>query len=188
VETRGTLQPNLGRCPCSICASPVDVSGCPCRRNGGHIMRFPRMTTQRWMAVTAATAVALWLGTTAFRVKNDRGSQWISHLWERYGSLQPGSIYNSQHEAPFWPRYWRRLLGQPWPGTYACDPSAESSGRYGRLVVTIAAPSLRNEVRPIKGRLPKSHQGNRAAYEYSRSYIPKHWKKDADGQWVNDYK
>jgi hypothetical protein len=148
-------------------------------------MRFPRMTTQRLMAVTAATAVALWLGIAALRVHNDSESKWIYHLWERFGSIQPGSVYNSQHRAPFWPRYWRRLLGQPWPGTYSCDPSTESPGWNGRLAVTVTYSE--DEPRPTNGRLPDSHHYNLASREYNNKYLPMHWKKDADGQWVSDY-
>jgi hypothetical protein len=149
-------------------------------------MPFARMTTRQWMAVTAATAVALWLGIAGYRVKND--SEWIFHLWERFGSIQPGSLYNSQHPAPFWPRYWRKLVGQPWPGSYACDPSTESSGWNGRLAVTLTVPYSALDERPVRGRLSDSHYANRASHEYSKKYLPRHWKKDTNGQWTNDYK
>ena len=154
-------------------------------------MRFPRMTTQRWMAVTAIIAIVLWLSITAYRVKHDTQTAWIFHFWERYGSITPGSIYNSQHPAPFWPRYWRRLVGQPWPGTYACDPSTEASSKWGRSAVTVTAPlpeSGRQPLRSPVARLPASHHGNRALSVYFKEYLPRHWKKDADGDWVSSYK
>jgi hypothetical protein len=153
-----------------------------------HIMRFPRMTTRRWMAVTAATSIALWLVIAAHRVKNDSESKWIFHLWERYGSIQPGSVYGSQHRAPFWPRYWRRLFGQPWPGNYACDPRTEYNGRWARIVVTVAASTSEVEEGPIRGRPPDSYYANRASHEYSKKYLPQHWIKGANGEWGNDYK
>ena len=117
-------------------------------------MRSPRMTTRRWMVVTAAISIALWLGLTADRVIGDRQSQRLSHLWERRGTFEPGSVYSSGHPAPFWPRYWRRLFGQPWPGTYVCDPNLEGESKFGRLVATSEkfAPIAFGPVRRVERR------------------------------------
>jgi hypothetical protein len=135
------------------------------------------------MAVIVALSIAFWLSVTAYRVVSDRQSQRICHLWERHAIFGPGSVYNSGHPAPFWPRYWRRLFGQPWLGTYACDPSAESYSRFGRLAATVSAPSLGDDLTPVHGRIPENHSGNRLIAEYYSKYVPQHWKKDADGIW-----
>src|SRR5262245_36631105 len=74
------------------------------------IIKPPRMTVRRWMVLLIVVAIVLWLVTTADRVRTDHSSRWLYHLWERKGSLEPGSKYHSQHQAPFWARYWRRLL------------------------------------------------------------------------------
>jgi hypothetical protein len=148
-------------------------------------MEYPRMTTRRWMSVIFALSIALWLGATAIHVINDRQGQRLEHLWERHHSPEPGSVYNSGHPAPFWPRYWRRVFGQPWPGTYTSDPSVETESRYGRLVVTIAAPLLGDTPVPVGNLIPKSHPAIQLISEYNDKYLPRHWKKDADGLWFH---
>ncbi len=65
-------------------------------------MRLPRMTTRRWMLVIALFALSLWLGLAAYRVGTDPRGKWIYHLWERHGSIEPGSIFNTQHSVPIW--------------------------------------------------------------------------------------
>ena len=44
--------------------------------------------------------------------------------------------------APFWPRYWRAILGRPWPGTYHCEcldaGTSRSAADEYRLVFTTA--------------------------------------------------
>jgi hypothetical protein len=147
---------------------------------------FPRMTTRRWLAITAIVAIGLWLGVTAKAVINDHQSERLYHLWERFECLEPGSIYNSGHKAPFWPRYWRRLLGRPWPGTYVCDHSGDPNRRVGRLVVSVSEPSytfMGDLLRSGKP-LPPNYHGNQAYFEYYQEYVPRHWKKDADGIWT----
>jgi hypothetical protein len=140
------------------------------------------MTTRRWMAVIAANSIALWLGITADRVNHDyRKSGRVYHLWERRGVFEPGSLFNSQHPAPFWPRYWRRLFGQTWPGSYACDQCIETHNRYGRLALTIAIPLDNPNLKVLS---PDAHHANRALSQYYKEYVPRHWNKHADGEWL----
>jgi hypothetical protein len=101
-------------------------------------VKLPRMTTRRWMFAIAFFALSLWLGLVAYRVGTGPGGKWVFHLWERHGFIEPGSVFNSQHSVPFWPRYWRALLGQPWPGSYVCDEACTKTWeRVGRIVVTV---------------------------------------------------
>jgi hypothetical protein len=113
-------------------------------------MRLPRMTTRRWMSVIAFFALSLWLGLVASRVGTDPRGKWVFHLWERHGSIEPGSVFNSQHPVPFWPRYWRALLGQPWPDSYVCDEGCTRTwDRVGRIVVTVSYdPKARTKTTP----------------------------------------
>ena len=62
-------------------------------------------------------------------------------------------------------------------GNYACDPSAESYSRYGRLAVTVPAPSLGDDLTPVGRRIPDNYSGNRLISEYYSKYVPRHWKK-----------
>jgi hypothetical protein len=77
-----------------------------------------RLSLRRMMALVALAAVATWLGGAAVRVMDDRRYGSILHHRHRPGECCGFVLFEP---APFWPRYWRRLLGQPWPGSYACD-------------------------------------------------------------------
>jgi hypothetical protein len=97
-----------------------------------------RFTVRRMMAAVAVSGLAFYLLLTALRVHTDVRSSWLYHLWERHAIEGYETVFNAQHPAPFWPRYWWKLLGQPWPGTYVCDEScARSWEKVGRVVFTV---------------------------------------------------
>lgn len=85
-------------------------------------MHPSRTSIRRLMMIVAVASVLLWMGSTAYYVGYDRGCHWIIHDWERRDS--PG-ITTTPCVAPFWPQYWRRLLGRPWPGTFRCECANE---------------------------------------------------------------
>ena len=74
------------------------------------------------MVVVAGTAVGMWTIAVVYRVQDDAHSKCIYHLWVRKDSTEElhRSMRGTVCSAPFWPRYWRTLLGQPWPGSYKC--------------------------------------------------------------------
>lgn len=84
-------------------------------------MRLPRVrfTVRRLMVAVAVVGVAAWLTITAVRVANDPNGGGMRHLRMRIDTRE---LVTQGHpvEGAFWPRYWRRLLGQPWPGSYVC--------------------------------------------------------------------
>lgn len=108
-------------------------------------MKLPRVrfTVLRLMAVVASAALVLWLAVTAARVCDDRESSNLYHYWHRYGDHRISSSIEAMcnEPAPFWPRYWRRLLGFPWPGSYDCT-YAPFEDLKGGLAITIASPDL----------------------------------------------
>ena len=64
------------------------------------------------------------------------------HTWERHGVEGYHESRITKHPTPFWPRYWRGLLGLPWPGTFTCaDQCDESLNRVRRIAVTITGPA-----------------------------------------------
>jgi hypothetical protein len=95
-------------------------------------MKLPRVrfTVRRMMVFVAFVGVAAWLTITAVRVVNDPGGDGMSHLRMRVDTRE---LVTQSHpvEGLFWPRYWRRLLGQPWPGTYVCPPACRA--RFERM-------------------------------------------------------
>lgn len=86
-------------------------------------MRLPRMTTRRLMIMVAVVAVSLQMAITAFHVGYDPACRWILHIWERKDGPEVVSrpTTTTPCVAPFWPQYWRRLLGRHWPGTFRCE-------------------------------------------------------------------
>jgi hypothetical protein len=80
------------------------------------------------MIVVAVLAVAAWLSATAVLVARDPNAEQMSHLRKRRDT---GDLVVQTHSitGTFWPRYWRRLLGRPWPGSYVCPSCRE---RYER--------------------------------------------------------
>jgi hypothetical protein len=93
-------------------------------------MRWPRVRfTIRWlMLLVAAVGMAVWLVITAVRVALDPRANQLSHL--RLGRDTTELVVHTHPIAGvFWPRYWRRLLGQTWPGSFVCPSCLE---RYER--------------------------------------------------------
>lgn len=90
-------------------------------------MRLTRMTTRRLMIAVAAVAVLLHMGITAIHVESRPEYRWVAHIWEckNQVSIGPQRVAFTECRAPFWPKYWRRLLGRPWPGTFQCECHAE---------------------------------------------------------------
>lgn len=113
-------------------------------------MRFRRVTTRAVMGGVAFAAVVSWLAITARRVSLEPGDS----LWHAWLRRSTGAIMVHGHGEPrtFWPRYWRALLGRPWPGDYPCqcrrapDPdlmelaSAAESGPLLRLEERLSVP------------------------------------------------
>jgi len=102
-------------------------------------MRAPRMTIRRSMLLMVGVAVALRASTLAYRVIGDGSDRHVYHLWvqddppldDRYVSM-----FGTQCYAPFWPRYWRALLGQCWSGTFKCpcyDPNFAKKEGYAEF-------------------------------------------------------
>jgi hypothetical protein len=79
------------------------------------------------MIVVAVVSVLLHTALTAFHVGYDLECRWVSHVWERTDDPGDGDRRTTTTVcvAPFWPQYWRRLLGRPWPGAFRCECSKE---------------------------------------------------------------
>jgi hypothetical protein len=132
-------------------------------------MQARRMTTRRWMIVVSVVATSMWLGVITSRVRNDPRGQGLYHLWERHGSEEYHSVFNSQHPSPFWPRYWRTMLGRPWPGSYVCDEGCTKTwDRVGRIVVTVPYNPMASTKTTPDGRIDPSDPIAVADSKYNR--------------------
>jgi hypothetical protein len=113
-------------------------------------MRIPRVrfSMKGLMGAVAALGLAVWLIDAAVRVRADGRNNWLYHYEAASPDGPPDgpSWVGQGHVAPFWPRYWRELLGRPWPGSYSCPCGFEP--RPGSLAVSFVAPKFR---RPKRG-------------------------------------
>jgi hypothetical protein len=78
------------------------------------------------MIGVAVVAVASRIAATAYHVDHDPECRWLVHEWKRTDlpdlDQKPTTTVCVP---PFWPQFWRKLLYQPWPGTYLCDETRE---------------------------------------------------------------
>src|SRR5262245_48582052 len=123
-------------------------------------MTFPRvrLTVRMMVVIVAAAGVASWLSATAVGVARDpRGGQ-MSHLRE---CPDTGETFIQAHTitGDFWPRYWRRLAGRPWPGSFGCPGCRERFERLvGRRLVDIASSDDGMRMRQAMARLDGERQ------------------------------
>jgi hypothetical protein len=83
-------------------------------------MRMPKTTIRRLMVIVLLIGIGTWAGVAAERT---RSNQLRSHLhYNNEGAPNAPLTDFSQTRAwvPFWPVYWRTLLGLPWDWHYDC--------------------------------------------------------------------
>jgi hypothetical protein len=101
-------------------------------------LHWIRFTVRRMMALTSVAGLGLWIGLACYRELVEQDRSWLYHV----AVNDQGASLAYQHAVPFWPRYWRRLIGRPWPGTYVCP--ARCGERFDPSAVpylTVAVPS-----------------------------------------------
>jgi hypothetical protein len=115
----------------------------------------------RWLMIAVAIAgLVSWSIRVVAEVASDPNADAIFCV---YQSPVTGKVkYLTQcNPGTFWPRYIRRLLGQPWPGDYRCPcgdgPNALTRGGY-RLIRTFDRTEAANAYGAWleAGRLPRS--------------------------------
>jgi hypothetical protein len=93
------------------------------------MMRRRTMTVGRMMTWIIAAALVLWVARPAVSILLVDGVGSHSHprlplVWTaEQGRPMCGLLGRAPdyaHPDPFWPHYWRSLVGQPWPGGYEC--------------------------------------------------------------------
>ena len=85
-----------------------------------------RITIRSMMIAVALLGVAAWLATGAVLIARDPTVFTMSHFRVRVDTGQT-IRYIHPITGVFWPRYWRRLAGRPWPGNYFCPPSCREN-------------------------------------------------------------
>ena len=83
-------------------------------------MQIPKTTIRRLMVLVLVIGMATWAGLAAERTRSNKSR---SHVhFNNEGELNAPLRDFSQTRAwvPFWPVYWRTLLGLPWDWHYDC--------------------------------------------------------------------
>ena len=83
-----------------------------------YIMQRPRVTLRALMVVVLAIGIIFHLVLTAYRVHGVR--EYHLHTYVAIHNGYPLMISDSGAKTPFWPRYWRCLLGRPWRRQALC--------------------------------------------------------------------
>ncbi len=83
-------------------------------------MHLPRMTTRGLMVFVILVGLALHFAMSARRVYATK--EYHFHTWVFLSGNKPFATISSANQPPFWPRYWRCILGLPWRGRALCQP------------------------------------------------------------------
>jgi hypothetical protein len=95
-----------------------DVSGAS-RSNS---MRMPRTTIRRLMAIMLFIATGTWAGVVAERTRSNKARHHTHFHPNGVPHDLNGEFGMTPKWVPFWPVYWRTLLGLPWDWRYDCVP------------------------------------------------------------------
>ncbi len=126
-------------------------------------MRLPRLrfTIRAVIIVVAIAAVAAWLLVTADRVRRDPHAEEMSHLRLCRDTAEV-VVHTHPIQGVFWPRYWRRLLGQPWPGSFLCPSCRERFERSEkRKLIDLASSDDGQKMMDAMAAIQKERQETR---------------------------
>jgi hypothetical protein len=85
-------------------------------------MRLPKVTIRSLMALVVVVAIGLWAGLRAREVYLD--NDYHLHVYVHWINGEPGMTWDGAASPPFWPRYWRHLVGLPWKAQPVCGKGA----------------------------------------------------------------
>lgn len=103
-------------------------------------MRRPRITVGGLMGIILGFGIALHIALTTVRVV--AAKEYHFHTWVTVQGDKAFNTLAAAERPPFWPRYWRGLLGLPWKSQPLCR---EVKGRLLDLC-EFAHPEIRTTV------------------------------------------
>jgi hypothetical protein len=127
-------------------------------------MRFPRFRIRTLMIAVAGAGLVFWLILAADQIRREPNASTLCHLGR---FLDNGESFTYGHASSrwiFWSKYWRKVLGQPWPGSFACPCKAELEKTFGRgrKVEYLATSNGMNEMHellnPLQDKFVKSRK------------------------------
>jgi hypothetical protein len=110
-------------------------------------MRGPRITVGGLMCIVVVLGIAIHLALAAVRVF--AAKEYHFHTWLEGQGDRTFTTLAVAEQSPFWPRYWRCILGLPWKSLPLCPevkgrlldrcefahPEIRKSGGSGRNVI-----------------------------------------------------
>ena len=81
-------------------------------------MRPPRITIRGLMCLVFGVSIALHLSLTAIRVSSMK--EYHTHTWVHVKGGRSFITVAGSEQPPFWPRYWRSIIGLTWKGLSLC--------------------------------------------------------------------
>jgi hypothetical protein len=119
-------------------------------------MRLPRpqFTVRRMMIIVALCAVVAWLLLAAIQIEREPNSQTLCHLRRFTDNGERIAFGHGSTAWTFWSKYWRRVLGLPWPGSFVCPCKAEFEKKSQRSTVDLATSNDMRGRKPGRSSFP----------------------------------
>jgi hypothetical protein len=97
-------------------------------------MRLPRLrlSLRSAMMLVAALGLVFWLILAAVQLWREPDASTLCHLGRFCDNGEPFAHGHASSPWIFWSKYWRKVLYQPWPGSFACPCKAELERTFGR--------------------------------------------------------
>jgi hypothetical protein len=83
---------------------------------------FPRFTLRRLLAIVLMMGTVIWPGIAGERTRLNKARFHTDFHAAGFPVYHQGDFAQSPEWVPFWPVYWRSLLGLPWDWRYQCVP------------------------------------------------------------------
>jgi hypothetical protein len=83
-------------------------------------MRMPKTTIRRMMVMVLVIGMATWAGVAAERTRTNKSRSHVHFNNEGELGAPLREFSETRAWVPFWPVYWRTLLGLPWDWRYDC--------------------------------------------------------------------
>jgi hypothetical protein len=101
------------------------------------------------MALVAGVGVITWLLIAADQIRREPGSSTLCHLRRYSDNGEPFAYGHASTPWISWSKYWRKVLGLPWPGTFVCPCKEEFERGKGRKTVDLATSNDMNEMHDL---------------------------------------
>lgn len=133
-------------------------------------MRLPRVrfSLRSALVLVAVVGLLFWLIVAADQLRREPNASTLCHLGQFRDNGEPFAHGHASSYWIYWSKYWRKVLYQPWPGSFACPCKAELERTFGRgrKVEYLATSNDMNEMNerlhPLQAEFLKSRKWRKA--------------------------